>query len=71
MHNNTTNTYINEFTRFFKTSVIQCLMPLIFNGINAGNTMRGLPFSPLIKFLAVLRFYGTQFASKIIHFITF
>lgn len=49
MHNNTMNA----------SYVIQCLMPLIFNGTNAENTKRGLPVPPLIKLLAVLRFYGT------------
>jgi hypothetical protein len=34
-------------------------MPLIFDGINAKNTMKGLPVPPLIKLFAVLRFYGT------------
>ncbi|XP_060877192.1 putative nuclease HARBI1 [Metopolophium dirhodum] len=45
--------------RFSKTLVIECLMPLIFNEIEAVTTMRGLPVPQLIKLLAVLRFYGT------------
>lgn len=52
-------TCIYEFNRFSKTSVIECLMPLIFNEIEAVTTMRGLPVPQLIKLLAVLRFYGT------------
>lgn len=52
-------TCINEFNRFSKTSVSECLMPLIFNEIEAVTTMRGLPVPQLIKLLAVLRFYGT------------
>ncbi|XP_022177377.1 putative nuclease HARBI1 [Myzus persicae] len=48
----------NRF-RFVNIFFIECLMPLIFNEIEAVTTMRGLPVPQLIKLLAVLRFYGT------------
>lgn len=34
-------------------------MPLVYNEMEAENSMRGLPIPPLLKLLAVLRFYGT------------
>lgn len=51
-----------KFDRFSKTTVLQSLMPLVFNDIEAefnDNSMRGLPIPPLLKLLAVLRYYRT------------
>lgn len=48
--------------RFSKNTVLQSIMPLVFNDIEAefnGNSMRGLPIPSLLKLLAVLRYYGT------------
>ncbi|XP_060846164.1 uncharacterized protein LOC132925817 [Rhopalosiphum padi] len=53
--------FFNRF-RFSKTTVLQSLMPLVFNDIEAefnDNSMRGLPIPPLLKLLAVLRYYRT------------
>lgn len=51
-----------KFNRFSKTTVLQSLMPLVFNDIEAefnDNSIRGPPIPPLLKLLAVLRYYRT------------
>ncbi|KAJ8928827.1 hypothetical protein NQ314_018547 [Rhamnusium bicolor] len=51
----------NEFIKrycFRKTSVMDVLLPLVFNRL-AKNNNRGLPIAPVIQLLIALRFYAT------------
>ncbi|KAL5246154.1 hypothetical protein ACI65C_013562 [Semiaphis heraclei] len=51
-----------RFYSFHGRIVLQCLVPLVFNDIEAefnDYSMRSLPIPSLLKLLAVLRYYGT------------
>jgi len=45
--------------RFPKCIVLEILLPIVLKNINPVTDLRGLPISPIMKLLTVLRFYAS------------
>jgi hypothetical protein len=48
--------FLDRF-RFPKCIVLEILLPIVLTSINPVVDLRGLPISPIMKFLTALRFY--------------